>query len=112
MKPNHHAHAIGRRGLRALYFAVIGFFLLAGCSGFAIDEDEQETKWVGLTCAACHMGEVTYQGTSIFIAGGPGMLDFTAFEHSVMDALVAQARGVMNRVMRIASRVMRDCRWV
>ncbi len=41
MKPNHHAHAIGRRGLRALYFAVIGFFLLAGCSGFAIDEDER-----------------------------------------------------------------------
>lgn len=41
MKTNHRAHATDHRGLGALYFAVIGFFLLAGCSGFAIDEDER-----------------------------------------------------------------------
>lgn len=55
--------------------------------GFAIDLDHQGKRWVGLTCAACHMGQVTHKGTTMFIDGGPGMIDFTGFEREVRDAL-------------------------
>ena len=57
--------------------------------GFAANEDEHGVKWVGMTCAACHMGKVSFKGKEIFIAGGPGLLDFTKFEHAVRDALEA-----------------------
>ena len=54
--------------------------------GFAVD-DREETKWVGLTCAACHAGEITYQDQKIYIDGGPGLMDFTGFEQTVYGAL-------------------------
>lgn len=54
--------------------------------GFAMD-DRGKKPWIGLTCAACHMGEVSYNGQKIFIDGGPGMMDFTGFEQAVYGAL-------------------------
>lgn len=54
--------------------------------GFAMD-DRGDRPWVGLTCSACHMGEVSYNGQKIFIDGGPGMMDFTGFEETVYAAL-------------------------
>ncbi|MEL7451234.1 MAG: di-heme-cytochrome C peroxidase, partial [Pseudomonadota bacterium] len=59
--------------------------------GFSRDHDENGDKWVGLTCAACHTGEVHYRGTKIRIDGGQALLDFTAFENGVIDALSATA---------------------
>lgn len=55
--------------------------------GFARDEDDNGEWWVGLTCAACHMGQVSYQGKDMFIDGGPGLLNFTAFEYTIRNAL-------------------------
>ncbi|VUD56637.1 hypothetical protein TDB9533_02293 [Thalassocella blandensis] len=57
--------------------------------GFAADFDDHDNKWVGLTCAACHMGQVSYRGQKMFIDGGPGLLNFTRFEETVRDALEA-----------------------
>lgn len=40
-----------------------------------------EQNWVGLTCAACHTGQVNYKGTSMIVDGAPTLGDFqTLFE--------------------------------
>ncbi|MEM9056859.1 MAG: di-heme-cytochrome C peroxidase, partial [Pseudomonadota bacterium] len=57
--------------------------------GFSRHTDEAGTEWVGLTCAACHTGEVHYRGVKLRIDGGQALLDFTAFENGVVDALSA-----------------------
>ncbi len=60
-------------------------------AGFARDSaranDDQD--WVGLTCAACHMGQINYQEHKFFIDGGPGIFDFTGFEKLVYASLKA-----------------------
>ncbi len=56
--------------------------------GFAPDEND-DGKWVGLTCVACHSSQVRYQGKRIHIDGAPGMMDFQAFEQSVFESLQA-----------------------
>jgi mono/diheme cytochrome c family protein len=44
--------------------------------GFAKTFDAIEGKvWVGLTCAACHTTEISYNNQTIRIDGGPSMLD-------------------------------------
>jgi len=55
--------------------------------GFALDYDEKGTAWVGLSCAACHTGMISYKGQEILIDGGPALLNFTAFEQTIYDAL-------------------------
>lgn len=49
--------------------------------GFAVDPvDKPGTgKWVGLTCAACHTGDVQHGGKTYRIDGGPAMVDFDRF---------------------------------
>ena len=48
-------------------------------------------SWTGLGCAACHTGEVRYQGHRIRLDGGQGVLDFDAFEGALIDSLQATA---------------------
>jgi hypothetical protein len=57
--------------------------------GFAVDtsfEDpatKEKYPVVGLTCAACHTGELHYQGTAVRIEGGPAMADVTEFQKAI-----------------------------
>ena len=37
------------------------------------------TEYVGLSCAACHTGEITYKGKGLQIDGAPGQIDVFAF---------------------------------
>ncbi|HEY9664248.1 MAG TPA: hypothetical protein V6C65_37870, partial [Allocoleopsis sp.] len=47
-------------------------------------------KWVGLTCAACHNGQLEYKGTQIRISGGNNnTVDFHTFIDGLDDALTA-----------------------
>jgi hypothetical protein len=47
-------------------------------------------EWVGLGCAACHNGQLGYQGTTISISGGNNFtLDIHAFIEGLDDALAA-----------------------
>lgn len=46
--------------------------------GFA-KEYYQGKDYVGYTCAACHTGQVNYQGQAIRIDGGPAMADMVGF---------------------------------
>jgi cytochrome c5 len=57
--------------------------------GFARVLDSKGNAWVGLTCAACHTGEIHYRGAKLRIDGGAGLLDFTAFDRAVLAALSA-----------------------
>lgn len=53
------------------------------------DEDFQSIadEWLGLTCSACHTGQVEFGEHKILIDGTPAMADFEAFMHALADAL-------------------------
>ncbi|RZA05232.1 MAG: ribonuclease E [Moraxellaceae bacterium] len=44
-----------------------------------VKESYQGKDYVGYTCAACHTGQVNYQGKAIRIDGGPAMADMVGF---------------------------------
>ena len=45
--------------------------------GFA--NNDKKDAWVGLTCSACHTGQVNYGKTAMVIDGAPTMADFQTF---------------------------------
>ncbi len=45
--------------------------------------------WVGMNCAACHTGELAYQGNRMRIEGAPALADFQGFMTSMNRALAA-----------------------
>ncbi len=55
--------------------------------GFVKDEAESR-PWLGLTCAACHTGEIHYKGVAYRIDGGPGLGDFAGLLRSLKAALL------------------------
>ncbi|WP_435019957.1 di-heme-cytochrome C peroxidase [Tundrisphaera sp. TA3] len=70
--------------------------------GFAIEEDfdapyadpPSTGKVVGLTCAACHTGQITYRDAAdsnalkgILIEGGPAMINLSAFQETIGRAI-------------------------
>jgi hypothetical protein len=52
--------------------------------GFARHGDD-----VGLTCAACHTGQINYRGTAMRIDGAPAMIDMIGFLRSVSASIGA-----------------------
>jgi hypothetical protein len=50
------------------------------------------SRTVGMTCAACHTRQVTAEGKSYRIDGGPGIVDFQSFLAD-LDSAVGQVRG-------------------
>jgi hypothetical protein len=48
-------------------------------------------QWVGLTCAACHTGQLNFHGQRIRIEGGPAHLDIERFGEELAAALAATA---------------------
>lgn len=59
--------------------------------GFAKDTDAQGGAWVGLTCSACHTGQVNYKGTMMRIDGAPTLADHFRFSDELVAALQATA---------------------
>jgi mono/diheme cytochrome c family protein len=57
--------------------------------GFAKEPVAGGETWVGLTCAACHTGEIRYRGQTLRIDGAPTLGDFTALSEGVAAALQA-----------------------
>ena len=55
--------------------------------GFVKDVDSKGQEWVGLSCALCHTGQISYQGTNIRIDGGATLGDIENFQISLVDAL-------------------------
>ncbi len=54
-------------------------------------EDGPDGGWLGITCAACHTGEIEYAGTRLRIEGGPASVNVPAFLDEVRSAVVAAA---------------------
>jgi processive rubber oxygenase RoxA-like protein len=50
-------------------------------NGFPVGfvEDPNDGGWAGLTCSACHTGQVEYHGATLRIDGGPSNADVLAF---------------------------------
>ena len=46
-------------------------------------------QWLGLTCAACHTGQVEFAGSRMLIDGAPTMADFEGFMHALEAAMAA-----------------------
>src|ERR1044071_3269194 len=45
-------------------------------------------KWLGMTCAACHTGNVTHAGKVVRVDGAPAMSDFGAFLRALSNAVL------------------------
>jgi hypothetical protein len=46
-------------------------------------------QWIGFACAACHTGQIRYNGAQIRIEGGAAHLDLEGFGHELKDAFAA-----------------------
>ncbi len=57
--------------------------------GLVRDADKKNGDYLGLTCAACHTGQVRINGKRIRIDGGQALIDYTQFEQKVLAALKA-----------------------
>ncbi len=57
--------------------------------GVTRDSDGKGESWVGLTCAACHAGQVVIKGQPIRIDGGQSLIDYASFETELLAALKA-----------------------
>lgn len=57
--------------------------------GVTPDSDGQGNMWVGLTCAACHTGEVRINNQAIRIDGGQSLINYSQFEIELLAALKA-----------------------
>lgn len=73
--------------------------------GFAVEPDSQPGTgpWMGLTCAACHTGQVTLRGRRVRIDGAPAIFDFDRFAADLDAAVQATARDPA-RLSRLASK--------
>lgn len=61
---------------------------------------------VGLTCAACHTGQIEYRGRGLRIDGGPAMINNSLFQ-SQLGLALALTQGSEPRFARFAAKVLR-----
>jgi hypothetical protein len=50
---------------------------------------EISAQWLGLTCAACHTGQVEFAGHKVLVDGAPTMADFEGLTHGLVAAMQA-----------------------
>lgn len=67
--------------------------------------DTTSEPWIGLNCAACHTGTVSYNGVTEIIEGGPTMADFQGFVYAFYAAVEA-TRADDEKWARFSSRVL------
>jgi len=60
---------------------------------------------IGLTCAACHTGRLTYRQTTLLIDGGPALTDLGKFRQA-LGISVLFTRLVPGRFERFANNVL------
>ena len=57
--------------------------------GITQDSDADGNSWVGLTCSACHTGQLTIADKVVRIDGGQSLINYTQFETEVLESLKA-----------------------
>ncbi len=66
-------------------------------------------NWMGMTCAACHTGNVSYKGKLVRIDGAPAKADFGAFLTALSRTVMANHPSVdKEKFERFAKRVLGD----
>jgi hypothetical protein len=55
--------------------------------GFAKGRGQDGQDWFGLTCAACHTGQFTYEGKAVRVDGGTTLADMIGFQSALVTAL-------------------------
>jgi len=61
--------------------------------GLVRDSDNKNGDYIGLTCAACHTGQVMINGKRIRIDGGQALINYSQFEQATLAALKATLAG-------------------
>lgn len=72
-----------------------------------VKDTYQDKEYVGFTCAACHTGQVNYQGTGIRIDGGPALADMDGMLRALELALQATLDDVA-KLARLAQNMSQD----
>ncbi|HAI68584.1 MAG TPA: hypothetical protein DCM38_04000 [Gammaproteobacteria bacterium] len=67
----------------------------------------EKVTMAGITCAACHTGQINYNGEGLVIDGGPAMTNVTLFQDKVSVALF-ETLLPSRRFLRFAKRVLKD----
>jgi mono/diheme cytochrome c family protein len=57
--------------------------------GFSRERDRADGLWLGMTCAACHVGQLTRNGTTLLVEGAGSMADTRRFDMTLTAAMVA-----------------------
>jgi hypothetical protein len=74
----------------------------------AVSKDARfPVKMVGLNCAVCHTGEMTYQGKTIRLEGAPSLFDAEAFTTDLIISLVATMK-TPNKMLAFLKRQLDD----
>ncbi len=68
-----------------------------------VKDDYKGKDFLGFTCAACHTGQLNYNGTGIRIDGGPAGTDMDSFLHA-LSAAVSAARDNPRFVKKVMDR--------
>lgn len=72
--------------------------------GFVKDKSQLSNRnYLGLTCAGCHTGNITYAGNNYFVEGGQANADVALFLNELADALEAN-RNNRKKLSRFKSR--------
>lgn len=61
--------------------------------------------WISISCAACHTGQISYNGTAIRIEGGQGMWDFSGWSQGLVFTAIVNT-SLPNKFKRFAKRVL------
>jgi cytochrome c5 len=81
----------------------VGFARMTGAKNPGTGQPESDK--IGLTCAACHTGHITYKGTSVRFDGGPAMLELRQLERATGLSILYTLK-VWGRFDRFATRVL------
>ena len=73
--------------------------------GFVRGKTRAGEEWFGLSCAACHTGQLTYQGRTLRVDGGTTLADVLGFQTALVMALRATL-AYPPKLARFARRVL------
>jgi hypothetical protein len=66
---------------------------------------KKDMTGIGLTCAACHTGQIHYKGTAVIINGGPALTDLLKLKQGIGVALF-ETRYLPGRYSRFVERIL------
>ncbi|MDX1474005.1 MAG: di-heme-cytochrome C peroxidase [Reinekea sp.] len=81
------------------------FFNPDGLAVGFVKDNYKNKDYMGFTCAACHTGQVNYQGTAIRVDGAPAMADMVGYL-TAMEKAMKQTLQETNKQKRFVDRVI------